>query len=92
MSRHEQRLETTDDLARLARDMGYTGLIIRNVADEGRFGQGYSLGTTIFVAFDPAQIKSVHNSGSWDPSSADLLDRLPEPEAVLEEEDDLCPA
>lgn len=52
---------------------GYDGLIYANDY-EGRRGR------LSYVAFEPAQVKSVFNARAWDPRSADLLDRLPEPE------------
>lgn len=52
----------------LARDSGCDGIIARNVADGHAFGD-------IYVAFDPAQIKSATgNNGAFDPDSPSLRD------------------
>jgi hypothetical protein len=62
---------TTDDLARMARDMGADGLIIRNVMDFGAYGSGGEMGN-VYVAFEPTQIKSVHNRGMFDPQDRNI--------------------
>jgi hypothetical protein len=41
-----------------------------------------------WIVFEPSQVKSIFNSGLWDPRSPDLHDPLPEPEpepAVLDD-------
>jgi hypothetical protein len=70
-----------DDAARSAKEMGYDGLIARNVMDEGRYGQGYGWGDTTYVVFEPTQIKSATgNRGTFDPENPDIRYR-PEGEA-----------
>lgn len=48
-----------------ARESGRDGVILRNTVDPG-FGDGGDGVTDVFVAFDPTQIKSVFNRGTWD--------------------------
>jgi hypothetical protein len=57
-------LNTTDEIALLARDMGADGVIIRNVVDFGPYGRGGELGD-VYIAFEPGQIKSIHNVGTF---------------------------
>ncbi|MFM7857167.1 MAG: hypothetical protein ACKO96_35920, partial [Flammeovirgaceae bacterium] len=58
---------STDDVVRMAKDQGYDGVIIDNVVDEGRYGQGYGWGKTTYVVFSPTQIKSATgNRGTFD--------------------------
>jgi hypothetical protein len=45
----------------LAKRNGHDGIIARNVADGGAFGD-------VYVAFEPNQIKSVNNRGTWNPA------------------------
>lgn len=63
---------STNDLAREAREMECDGLIIRNVTDEGPHGQGYGWDDVIYVAFNPHQVKSIYNVGSYDPANDDI--------------------
>lgn len=70
---------STDDLARWARFNGYDGLIVRNVIDRGPCGihdaQEALSPSTIYVAFDPSQIKSaIGNAGLYLPHSNCLTD------------------
>jgi hypothetical protein len=59
-----------------AKQLGYDGLIIRNVIDEGKFGQGYALGDdATYVVFDPEQIKSVNNRGTFDPADPNIYNQ-----------------
>jgi hypothetical protein len=68
---------STDDVARLAREQGYDGAIIRNVIDHGPAGRFASKEaekpTDIYVAFKPQQIKSVMNKGTFDPDDPRML-------------------
>lgn len=68
---------STDDLARWARNNGYDGLIINNVVDRGPGGaadrDAAAQVGSIYVAFDPAQIKSVNNGGAWDANDPRIL-------------------
>lgn len=67
--------ETTDDAARQARDMGYDGVIINNVVDSGPSGFGGEEGT-VYVAFEPTQIKATSNRGTFDPSDPNILNQF----------------
>lgn len=69
----------TNDLARWARFNGYDGLIIHNVIDRGPcpiYDHEQALTpSTIYVAFDPSQIKSaIGNAGLYLPHSKCLTD------------------
>lgn len=68
---------STDDVARLARKQGYDGVIIQNVVDHGPAGRFASKEaekpTTIYVAFQPEQVKSVFNKGEFDPRNPNML-------------------
>jgi len=68
---------STDDVARLAREQGYDGVIIRNVVDHGPAGRFATKEAEnpgdIFIAFQPEQIKSVMNKGSFDPKDPRML-------------------
>lgn len=71
---------TTDDVAREALRSNQDGAIIREVIDDGG-GPGYFMDPQdIFVAFDPAQVKSAdYNNGEFSDSTGDLrksVDRL----------------
>lgn len=65
--------ESTDDIARQAREDGYDGVIFENITDEGPYGQGYGWDTRVYVAFSPTQIKSVNNRGTFDPTDPRIL-------------------
>lgn len=65
--------ESTDDIARQAREDGYDGVIFENITDEGPYGQGYGWDTRVYVAFSPTQIKSVNNRGTFDPNDPRIL-------------------
>lgn len=68
---------STDDVARLAREQGYDGVIIRNVVDHGPAGRFATKEAEkpgdIFIAFQPEQIKSVMNKGGFDPKDPRML-------------------
>ena len=65
--------EGVNELAEYASDTDHDGLIVKNVNDEGRHGQGYGWGDTTYVAFQPTQIKSATgNQGTFDPDNADI--------------------
>jgi hypothetical protein len=62
---------STDALAIAAIRLGYDGLIVKNVIDEsgGDYGRFDAEPTTIYIAFDPLQIKSANlNRGTFDPN------------------------
>jgi GNAT superfamily N-acetyltransferase len=71
---------STDDLSAWARKQGYDGVIIKNVRDRGPSGalateQAQEAGT-LYVAFDPAQIKSaIGNNGNYDRRSPNILNQ-----------------
>lgn len=79
---------STDDLARWTRRQGYEGLIIRNVRDSGpsgRFaGEASRTPGTIFVAFQPSQIKSAWSAGTYCRHNPDFTDRLQRATDALE--------
>lgn len=66
---------STDDVARLARQRGNDGVIIRNVRDQGAYApldEANEFGD-IYIAFKPTQIKSaVGNNGEFDPTNPDI--------------------
>jgi hypothetical protein len=58
-----------------ARDAGHDGVIVNNVRDAyqaGRVAKGDHV-SSVFIAFEPTQIKSVNNSGTFDPADPRLL-------------------
>ena len=67
----------TDAIARWARKMGYDGVIIRNVIDSGPSGRympdAAMEPNDVYVAFEPTQIKSVFNKGTWNPNDPRIL-------------------
>jgi hypothetical protein len=63
-------LWSTDGLAKLAKRKGYDGLIVKDVADSYIGDEDVS---TVYVAFDPTQIKSASvNRGTFDPTDPDI--------------------
>lgn len=68
---------STDDVARLAREQGYDGVIINNVMDHGPAGRFATKEaeepSTVYIAFKPEQIKSVFNKGEFDPTNPNML-------------------
>lgn len=67
---NEQGNHDTTMLARIARERGHDGLIVRNVVDLP--GEGYDP-SDIYVAFEPTQIKSTANRGSFDPADPRIM-------------------
>ena len=63
--------ETTDDALIQAEEMGFDGVIISNVVDPGP--HDYFDTSTVYAVLDPAQIKSIHNYGAWNPNNSDIL-------------------
>ncbi|MCH8476368.1 MAG: hypothetical protein LAT56_00285 [Wenzhouxiangella sp.] len=49
------------------------GVIIRNVMDPGGKAGGGTTVSDIYIAFEPTQIKSVHNTGEFDINNPDIL-------------------
>jgi hypothetical protein len=67
----DQETTKTDKLAHYAKDNGYDGLIVKNVHDSGDEGDGDPEGT-VYVVFDPNQVKSVYNRGTWSREDNDI--------------------
>jgi hypothetical protein len=64
--------QTTDEIAREAREEGYDGVIFRDIYDNGPYGGG-SNSTDVYVVFDPTQVKSAtYNVGTFDPKNPDI--------------------
>jgi hypothetical protein len=62
----------TDDIGRYAKAHGYDGVIIHDVLDIGPH-PGFSDPATIYIVFDPRNIKSAaYNSGLYDPTDPDI--------------------
>lgn len=76
--------QSTDEAVRAikAANVNYDGIIIRNVRDSGPFNQdngNQTIPSSIYVAFDPRQIKSVNNPGTWDYNNPHVLDDIGRP-------------
>lgn len=77
----EGELISTDDIARLVRqkanDWGVDGLKFENLVDRGGAGRFVNEASrkpsNVYVAFDPSQIKSVNNRGTFDPNDDRIL-------------------
>ena len=55
--------------------MGFDGIIDSTVGDKFRNMDGVFPDTVHFVAFEPGQIKSVHNRGTFDPNDPKILNQ-----------------
>lgn len=56
------RLKTTRDIAAWAKGNGYDGVIFKNIVDEGPYSDNWAeMPSTVMVAFDSNQVKSVNN-------------------------------
>ena len=65
---------TTDSVTREARKYKNDGAIVRDVQDDGGGVSGYAgEPSDLYVAFDPAQVKSVENFGAFDPGNPNIL-------------------
>lgn len=65
--RVERLLRTKNpDVAKRARDRGFDGVLY--------YGEGTVHGAPEYIVFEPTQIKSIFNSGIWDPDSPSLSD------------------
>lgn len=74
---------STDSAVREAMKNGHDGAIIRNVVDSGSEGDYYDP-ADVYVAFDPAQIKSAtENNGKFDPGNPDIRFMPKSPEFKL---------
>lgn len=77
---------STNAIAEMARDMGHDGVIIRDVFDGGPYGKGGELGD-VYIAFEPTQIKSVHNNGTWSSEDARIMYQQRRASIILPRED-----
>jgi hypothetical protein len=64
-----------------AKKQGYDGVIIRDLKNKLKNGQ-YE---TIVVAFEPTQIKSINNRGTFDENNPDIRYRIDQPHAETKE-------
>ena len=67
---------TTNEIVREAQDMGYDGVIFKDLFDPGGKGYGSESGD-VYVVFDPRQIKDTLNRGSWDANDPVLINPSP---------------
>lgn len=70
---------STDDVVRWARKEGHESVIIKNVIDRGPAGKYATAESrepaTLYVAFEPDQIKSVNNRGTFEPENPNILEQ-----------------
>ena len=67
----EGRFTSTDVLGGLAQALGFDGAIIQNVVDAA--DEEYEVSSTVYVVFDPRQIKSAKgNAGTFDPDDPNI--------------------
>lgn len=67
---------STNEVAFYAAQAGYDGVILHNVRDYGPFSSECGAGdqpATVYIAFKPNQIKSIHNNGTFSTTSDELL-------------------
>lgn len=71
ISRLEKAFMSTDEVAQMAEDLKADGAIIRNVVDFGNteYGENES---SVYVVFEPEQIKSTDNYGMFDPEAVNM--------------------
>lgn len=70
--------QTTDDVVAEARQYGNDGAAIYEVVDDGGGNSPYAgEPSTVFVAFDPTQLKSVENFGTFDPTNPNIYKQGP---------------
>lgn len=63
---------STDEIVRKAQDVGYDGVILKNVRDGGMYGQFLTKGNE-YIVFEPNQIKSAtDNIGTFDKANSDI--------------------
>ena len=72
-----RRPYTTDGFAVYAKAHGYDGLIVHNVVDTGNAYLAEPFPGTVYVVFQPNQIKSVYNAGTFDASDRLLANPRP---------------
>ena len=63
----------TNAIVEIAREEGHDGVIFKNVIDPGGKAAGGIMPSTVYVAFESNQVKSVHNYGTFDPDNPDIL-------------------
>lgn len=76
----QRRFLSTDDLATYAREAGYDGVIIENIrdgdasleADEFGYAAEVSHPFNEYIVFNPRQVKSAYNTGTWNRRTSDL--------------------
>lgn len=57
---------TTDEIAKVARGLGYDGVIFKDIKDSPTAGVDYKpIISDIFAVFDPKNIKAADNKGTW---------------------------
>lgn len=66
-------VKTINDLAKRAYDLGHDGVIVKNVVD---VGEGMREVSDTYIAFNPTQIKSIHNRGTYNPKDPNILKSL----------------
>ena len=63
-SKNAVKIYNNDEIVSALKKGGYDGIVYENIIEGG--GDSY-------IAFDPEQIKSIHNSGTYDPKDANIL-------------------
>ena len=61
MRENARRYLNTREYAKRAKEQGYDGVIFKNIVDNGMYSSGSEGASTVAIAFDSAQIKSVAN-------------------------------
>lgn len=82
--REAQARGKTSDVIEQARAEGRDGVIIRDVRDNYNNNTAKTRATDTFVAFDPTQIKSVNNRGTFDPNDPRILYQGADPRGSIE--------
>jgi 8-oxo-dGTP pyrophosphatase MutT (NUDIX family)/cation transport regulator ChaC len=57
---------STNEIAAMAKNMGHDGVIFKNLKDSGPSTYDYNTAGDVYAVFEPTQIKSVSNRGTWD--------------------------
>ncbi len=63
--------EITDDAIKKAKKQKKDGLILKNLADFASFSD-INETQTVYIAFEPTQIKSIYNTGAFSPTDPDI--------------------
>jgi hypothetical protein len=78
----EFRDTSFNELLKQAQEQGHDGAIFRNTYDPSTFAaEG---GGDVYVAFQPNQIKSVENRGTFDPTKGSILESRTDPTRVVD--------